>query len=118
MKNTLRLLLKTFIAACFIGFLTLVIGWFLKWNSNTLFSNGFFVAGAVLIVLGLLSVVGGYSLRGDKFLQYSQSAGDMNTFERSRRWIADTMQGYSMFIVLLLTGLYLIGFAALIPNLF
>jgi putative Mn2+ efflux pump MntP len=118
MNNILRLLGKTFIAACVISVITLIIGWTLKWNSNTQYSNGFFIAGTLLIVLGLLSVIGGFSLRADRFVVYSQSAGDMNTFERSKRWITDMVQSYNAFSILLLTGLYLIAFAILIPNIF
>jgi hypothetical protein len=97
---------------------TALVGWLLHWNTTTQFSNGFFGAGAILIVLGLFSVVGGFGMRSDFKMLYSQSAGDMNTLERSRRWIADMAQGYAFFSFLLLTGLFLIGFAILIPNVF
>ena len=118
MIKIFRLLAITFAVACAIGIATAVICWSLGWNSTTQFSNGFFTAGAILIAFGTLSVTGGYGARADFRVLYSQSAGDMNTLERSKRWIADTVQGYNSLIFLLLTGIYLIGFAILIPNIF
>jgi hypothetical protein len=118
MTKILRLLAITFVLAFAIGLITAFIGWLLHWNSTTQFSNGFFGAGAILIVIGILSIVGGFGMRSDFKLLYSQSAGDMNTLERSKRWIADMTQGYAFFSFLLLTGIYLIGFAILIPNIF
>ena len=118
MIRILRLIGITFAIACILGILTSGIGWLLKWNSTTEFSNGFFGAGAILIVLGILSVMGGYGMRSNFSVVYSQSAGDMNTLERTKRWIADMSQGYASFLLLLLTGAYLVGFAILIPNVF
>jgi hypothetical protein len=118
MNKTLRLLATTLVLACALGIITAAIGWLLHWNTPTQFSNGFFGAGAILIVLGVLSVMGGYGMRSDFKLLYSQSAGDMNTLERSKRWIADMAQGYGAFVFLLLAGVYLVGFAILIPNIF
>ncbi len=118
MIRILRLLAITFVIACVIGLITGGIGWLLHWNSTTQFSNGFFGAGAILIVIGILSVVGGFGMRSDFKMLYSQSAGDMNTLERSKRWIADMAQGYGLFLFLLLPGIILIGVSILVPNIF
>jgi hypothetical protein len=118
MVRVLRLLAITFALACIIGIVTASIGLLLHWNTTTQFSNGFFVTGAILVVLGILSVMGGYGMRSNFGVVYSQSAGDMNTLERSKRWVADMAQGYNAFIFLLLTGVYLIGLAILVPTIF
>ena len=114
----LRLLAITFVLACVIGLTNAFIGWLLHWNSTTQFSNGFFGAGAILIALGLLSVMGGFGMRSDFKMLYSQSAGDMNTLERSKRWIADMTQGYGLFLFLLIPGILLIGVSILVANIF
>jgi uncharacterized membrane-anchored protein len=101
-----------------IGLVTAGIGRLLHWNSTTQFSNAFFGAGAGLIVIGVLSVMGGFGMRSDFKTLYSQSAGDMNTLERSKRWIADMTQGYNLFLFLFLPGVFLIGLAVLVPNVF
>jgi hypothetical protein len=118
MTKIVRLLALTFVLACVIGLVMGAIGWLLHWNSTTQWSNGFFGAGAILIVLGLLSVMGGFGMRSDFKMLYSQSAGDMNTLERSKRWIADMTQGYGLFLFLLLPGIYLIGVSILVANIF
>jgi hypothetical protein len=118
MTRILRLLAITFIIACAIGLVVTSIGWVLHWKSTTQFSNGFFGAGAILIVFGLLSVLGGFGMRSDFKLLYSQSAGDMNTLERSKRWMADMTQGYGLFLFLLLPGTFLIGVSILVANIF
>jgi hypothetical protein len=118
MIRILRLLAITFIVACAIGLVVASIGWLLHWNTTTQFSNGFFGAGAILIVLGLLSVLGGFGMRSDFKMLYSQSAGDMNTLERSKRWMADMTQGYGLFLFLLIPGVFLIGVSILVSNIF
>ena len=118
MNKIFKLFLITFAIACAISMLVAMTGWLAKWNSPSQFSNGFFWVGAIIVTLGTLSVMGGYTMRSDFGVIYSQSAGDMNTLERSQRWIADTLQGYNTFTLLLLVGLYLIGFSILIPNIF
>ena len=115
MSKILRLLATTFSAACIIGIFTSLICWVMGWTSVVQFSDGLFTAGAFLVVIGIISVIGGYEMRANFGVIYSQSAGDMNTLERSKLWIADTIQSYSTLILLVLTGLYLIGFAILIP---
>ena len=115
MNRILKLVGITFAIACVIGLIILSIGWLLKWSTATQFSNGFFGTGAALIVLGIMSVMGGYGMRSNFGVLYSQSAGNMNTLERSKRWIADMEQGYSSFVFLLLIGIYLVAVAVLIP---
>lgn len=93
------------------------IGWLLGWRISTQFSNGFFIGGGVLIVLGVFSVMGGFSQRADFKMTYSRTASPANIGERARQMIADINQGYNALIFLTLTGVLLIGIAMLIPNL-
>jgi len=115
MNKILRLLATTFSAAWIIGIFTSLIFWAMGWTSAMQFSDGLFTVGAFLVILGIMSVIGGYEMRANFGVIYSQSAGDMNTLERSKLWVADTLQSYSTLVLLVLTGLYLIGFAVLIP---
>jgi hypothetical protein len=113
-KSILQLVGKTLALAILIGVLAGCVGWLLGWKTSTQFSNGLFLPGMLLIGLGILSVVGGYGMRSDFHVVYSQSAGSMNIQERTQRWMADMTQGYSVFIFLLLSGGFLIGFAVLV----
>ncbi len=107
-----RILLSTALIALGV----LLIGYLLGWKDPTHFSNAFFIAGAILIVLGVLSVTGGYSQRSDFGLLYSESAGQMSSTERTQRMLDDMNQRYGGFAILLVTALLLIGAAILIGN--
>jgi len=117
-KSFLRLLVTTLLLAIIIGALVSIVGWLLRWHTTTQFSNALFWPGAILIVFGILSVMGGYSMRSNFGMLYSQSASDMNLRERTQRLAADMTQGYSTFIFLCLTGVFLIGLAVLIGSIF
>ncbi len=93
------------------------IGWALGWRTSTQFSNGFFIGGAVLIVLGVFSVMGGFAQRADFKMTYARTASPANIGERAKQMVADINQGYNALIFLTLTGALLIGIAVLIPNL-
>lgn len=118
MKSIVRLVPFTLGSACLIGLLILAVGGLAGWSTPQQFSDGFFIAGLLAAGAGILSVLGGYGLRSDFKVVYSQSAGDMNLLERSRRWVADTAQGDRAFLLFLLTGGFLIVFSILIPRIF
>jgi hypothetical protein len=113
-RSFLRLLCSTLLLSLLVAMLVSALGWLLGWKTTTQFSNGLFLPGGILIVLGILSVMGGYGMRSDFKVIYSQSAGDMSTAGRAKRWAADMTQGYSAFIFLLVTGGFLVGLAALV----
>jgi hypothetical protein len=114
----LRLFATTFVLALLVGILISIVGWFLGWNTSTQFSNGLFITGGVIIVIGLFSTLGGYNKRSDSFLAYTQSAGNMNLEERTRRMAADMLQEYRAVVFLTLTGGFMIGMAILVGSLF
>lgn len=88
----------------------------LGWNTTTQFSNGLFWPGGILIVFGILSVMGGYTMRSNFGVLYSQSSGNMSISQRTQRWVADMTQGYNAFIFFFLTGGFLIVLAISIGN--
>jgi hypothetical protein len=116
--SLLRMLGMVFLFALLLGALIATAGWFFGWRTTTPFSNAFFVVGAILITIGVLSVAGGFSMRSDFKVLYSQSAGSMDINERNQRWLSDITQGYSSFIFLLLTGLLLIAAAVMLGSIF
>jgi len=116
-RQMLRLLGKILSATALISLAVLLIGYFLRWNDPFRFSNGFFAAGAILIVLGILSISGGFAQRANFGILYGESAGQMSSTERTQRMAADITQRYSSFIFLLVTGLLLMGISAVIGSL-
>lgn len=106
------------LAALILSVLLGGIGWMLGWRTSTQFSNGFFIGGAFLIVLGVFSVMGGFSQRADFKMTYARTASPANLGERARQMMADINQGYNTLVFLVLTSVLLIGTAVLIPSLF
>src|SRR6266487_3638996 len=112
----LRLLGRISTAVGAISLVVLVTGNFYHWSDPVKFSNAFFTAGAILIILGLFSVAGGFMQRANFNITYSESAGQANLAERGQRIAADINQRYNSMIFLLATGLLLIGIAVVIGN--
>lgn len=115
-KHVLRLAGKILGAAAIISLAVLLIGYFLQWNDPVKFSNGFFSAGAILIVLGILSVGGGFLQRSNFAILYAESAGQEGIAGRAQRMAADITQRYGTLIFLLVTGLLLIGISVAVGN--
>lgn len=101
-----------------ISLIVVLIGYFLQWNDPVKFSNAFFWAGAIVVVIGLFSVTGGMEQRGNFAITYTETAGDANIAERTQRMAADITQRYGSMIFLVVTGLLLIGIAVMVGNLF
>jgi hypothetical protein len=101
MKRALFLFRDGLWITCLLG-VTLTLGGFaLGWNTPIQVSNLFFAGGATLTLFGLLCVIGGFDVHPDVTNLH-----------------VDLWQVYRIFFLILLTGLYLVGFAVLIPNLF
>jgi hypothetical protein len=101
-----------------ISLIVMIVGMTLQWNTPVQFSNGFFGAGAVFIVLGILSVTGGFQQRVDFPIVYAESAGAASISERAQRMMADINQRYGTMILLIGTGLLLIFISIGIHQLF
>jgi hypothetical protein len=110
----LRLAGTAALIAIIAGGSVLGIGWLRGWQTAIQFSNGFFAAGAIVLVLGFATVSGGFRMRSDFGVLYSQSAGDMSLSDRTKLWVADITQGYGALILLTFAGLLLIGVAILV----
>ncbi len=115
-RHTLRLAGKVLGATTVISLVVLLVGAFLHWNDPVKFSNGFFIAGAILVVLGVFSVTGGFTQRSNFGIVYSESAGQANLAERNQRMAAEITQRYGTFIFLLTTGLLLIGISVVVDK--
>lgn len=115
-KPVLRLAGKILGATALISLVVLLFGYFLQWSDPFQFSNGFFTAGAILIILGILAIAGGFAQRANFGIVYAESAGQMSSPERAQRMAADIAQRYGSFILILVTGLLLIGISAAIGS--
>lgn len=94
--------------AALISLAVFLAGYWLHWNQPVQYSNAFFTAGAILIVLGVYSVAGGFFQRANFGITYAESAGQANLAERNQRMAADITQRYGSMIYLMITGLLLL----------
>ncbi len=105
MKNScLRTLVIASLIALAAGAVTAVVGMQLGWHTNRQWSDGLFWAGAILLLLGLLTVVGGYALHTNPSLRVSETAGNMSLPERTRLWAADLARDWQALMLLVLSG--------------
>lgn len=114
MKNPIpRLLIGAILFSLISGIVVAVIGLMLGWKTSTQFSDGFFWAGAIVISIGFVNLLGMFSQRTASGLQYSQSAVHLDATERYKIWQADILHGYNLLAFLGISGLLLFGLSGL-----
>ena len=104
----LRLIGVIFGLTLIVSLLIGVIGLVNQWSSPVQFSNAFFVAGLIAIVIGTFSVAGGFQQRGSVSITYAESAGQASISERTQRMMVDINQRYGMMVLLMGVGALLI----------
>jgi hypothetical protein len=112
-KMILRILISAILFSLISGIVVTILGLVLRWKTSTQFSDGFFWAGAILISIGLLFVVGSQNERTVSGLQYNWSAVKMDLAERFKLWETDLSSGYSKLAFFGISGLLLFGQSAL-----
>jgi hypothetical protein len=113
-KNTImRILVSAVIFALIAGIVVTIVGLVRDWKTPTQFSDGYFWAGAILISLGVLSVMGGRYYQPVSGLETSQSAVPLDMAERSKQLASDITRGYNLLAFLGITGLLLLGMSGL-----
>ena len=93
------------------------MGMFAHWQTSVQFSNGFFAAGMIVVVFGILSVAGGFQQRANFPLTYAETASQASISERTQRMIADINQRYGTMILMLGSGILLIVISVAIHQL-
>jgi hypothetical protein len=86
----------------------LLLGYFLSWHQPVQYSNSFFIVGAIMVVVGVYTVAGGFAQRANFGMTYAESASQAGIAERNQRTAADITQRYGTMIFLVTTGLLLI----------
>lgn len=97
-----------------IALIVLLMGYFMQWEKPVQYSNGFFWAGAILIVIGILSVAGGFVQRANFNMVYAESAGQANLAERAQRTVTEVTQRYGTLTMLVASGILLIAISVAI----
>jgi hypothetical protein len=115
-RNThiLRLMGTVLSLTVLVSLIVLVFGLVFRWNTPVQFSNGFFMAGVLVIVLGLFSVAGGFGQRANFSMTYAESVGQASLAERTQRMMADINQRYGSMIIMVFVGILLLGVSVVI----
>jgi hypothetical protein len=114
----LRLAGKILLTTVLVSLAIFLAGYLLHWNQPAQYSNGFFIAGAIVIVLGVFSIAGGIAQRTNFEILYAETAGQAGIAERNQRTVSEITQRYGNMVFLMVTGLLLILIAVLIGQLF
>ena len=97
-----------------VSLIVLVFGMVSRWNTPVQYSNGFFMAGVLVIIFGIFSVAGGFEQRADFSILYAESVGQASIAERTQRMVAEINQRYGFMVVLIGVGILLIGISIII----
>ncbi len=108
-----KAILLTIIAGIAIG----IIGNMSKWNTSLVYSNAFFIAGALAMGAGAMSRLSAGQDRNSYQLAHAESFRDMSASEQAN-WIVKVSSSASQVILFLLTGILLILISLFIPKMF
>ncbi len=117
----LRVLIRALIFSLISGIIVFVIGLILKWKTFVQFSDGYFWAGAIFILIAFVNLWGMFSGRTVAGLQFSQSAVHLDASERFKIWDRDVLRGYNFLAFMGISCLMmfiLAGLALLVGKLF
>ena len=113
MKNTILhvligIILLSFISSIVVAIIGLVNGW----ETSTQFSDGVFWAGAIMVSIGFISLLG----YGQHTINWPPVHSD--PADRAKLWAADTIHGKLLMTVFGISGFLLIGLSMLVAKLF
>ncbi len=112
MKNTIvRILIGAILFSLISGIVVSIIGFMLGWKTSTQFSDGFFWAGAIMILIGVISFQG-YSQRASEWPPIYLDPANL-----AKLWAADTFHGKILMAVFGISGLLLFGLSILVSRL-
>ncbi len=112
-KSILRILISAILFSLISGIAVVVIGLIREWKTSTQFSDGLFWAGAIVISIGFINVMGMRSQETVTGSQYNQSVVRLDMAEQLKNWEADVLHGNHLLAFLGITGLLLFGLSAL-----
>ena len=94
--------------------LVALVNWIAGWHTVAQFSTSLFWSGAILIVIGIISVVGTITNIRSFGYEYPSTAGLDDTRSRTIKSLQDIHESYGFLILMVLAGGILIGVSTLI----
>jgi hypothetical protein len=111
-KTILRIILSALIFSLIAGAIVVGIGLYLKWKTPIQFSDGLFWAGAAVLGITGLNMLG-RSNQAPSGLMTNQSVVGDGPEERFKAWQEGTLRGWNLIIFLGASGLLLFVFSGL-----
>jgi len=112
-KSILRIIISAVLFSLISGIIVVILGLIREWKTSTQFSDGLFWAGAIVISIGFINVMGMRSQETVTGSQYNQSVVRLDMAEQLKNWEADVLHGNHLLAFLGITGLLLFGLSAL-----
>ncbi len=113
----LRILGIAVVRAGIAGMIATLVGVASGWSTPRQFSDGLFWAGAILMGIGLLAVLGGYSMRSNPGITPAESVGEKKLSEYTKLWAADMTKDWQGLLFLVFSGGLLMAVSILIDSL-
>lgn len=100
------------------GFLTPLVGLIAGCRTSLEFSNSYFIAGSILGMIGVVTTFGKFGIRWKFNEKKTEPIGTVEISEKTRWWLEDATKGYNPIIILVSSGLILIGLSILVDKIF
>lgn len=107
----LYILIRAILVALIAGIIVSIIGLMRRWNTYQ-FSDGFFWAAVIMILVGFVS------LRGYGQRDVDWPPAHVDPADHAKLWMADTSRGKILMAVFGISGLLLFGLSVLVSRLF
>lgn len=88
--------------------------WFAGWRRVEYFSNALVLLGMGYCLIGLITVMGNYSGRGEGNYQLARTVSDANISERARQDLDSVLGSYSALFFMVSTGVVTLFFSWLV----
>ena len=111
-KKIPRILISAILVSLISGIVVIILGLILRWNTSTQFSDGFFLAGVIVLGIGFVNFWGMHNQDPNAGRQVSPVIHS-DRDEGFELWKADIAHGYNLLAFLGISGVLLFGMSGL-----
>ena len=107
-KRPLALVIRGFLFIVLVDLVVIaliaMIGWWAGWTDIADFQKAIYIAGMLVIGLGLLGIKGNLDVSRSFEYQYSMSVTKEDSWERTQQTLLDLAQSYSFMLIMFIAG--------------
>jgi hypothetical protein len=112
-----RLVISAFVLSIASGLIILIAGFVFKWVSPVQYSNALFLTATIFFISALVIVLIGIPSRIKSIQQDPQPDGELSVRRQAKKWFGDILKVYGLFMLFLLTSIFLFGISILVGSL-